>query len=487
MFYYGLHHRQYRLGRQINRGGEGAIFELEGTDSQLAKLYFPEKRRDQELEQKLRIMVGFDSRVEGTLAFAFPADLLYDDKGEFAGFVMPRMPRSTDSIIAAVRPMERIVIQPRYDTRFSVVVALNLAKRLQYVEEQNCVIGDANLGNILVDPDGFVYIIDTDSWNVSRQGHCFSTTQGGVAQYMAPECLRSGSPYTRETDRYTLALWIFLLLYNGSHPFGGQNMERNIADQYSVCFATGQVSRESPPLNWPGSAMVSMFRTAFLGAPCQRPSAQQWVVALERLLHDLGSRQAVCRRNPSHRYLPGSPCCPWCDVEKRLGRPFCASPPPAAASGGKPSARHGPSATIKVSPAPKRLGVVHWAACYGTAIGGALLMSGAYQAAMRQAGVALSGTVALLLLLLCAVISAASVRHWKSAEYRYTSRTAWLLFLSSALVLLILVCAAFGLGLLLALLGVLWGSFLNFLGSSAGRNLLILVIVGIFLYALFSQ
>ncbi len=487
MEYYGLHNKRYKLGQKIASGGEGTVFQIRGTDK-VAKIYSPQKlNTTPEMESKLRCMLRLDAKIGGVLAFAFPQDLLYDKEGRFVGFTMPKI--TAYSIICAVRPTERIILQPKWDTRFSVAVALNLAERFLYLEKMNIVVGDANLGNLLVDEKGFVYFVDTDSWTITApDGHRYATTQAGVARYLPPECMTGKIDYTTHTDRYELALWIFFILYNGCHPFLGENIEKNIADKHSPYFTANEaIPAESPDIEWPGKVIVSLFRTAFLGTPQERPSAGMWVSELKKLLKKLCTGSAVCPRNPRHYYIRQyTYSCPWCAVERRQSS--CRMPGLAStAVKGRGTNGHAAAAgQIRLKPQSQRSGVAHTVVCYGAGLGLAAtpMVCNGYRLLAAEMGADLPAWFALTVLILCGIGSAGLVRQWLEKSYKTTGQPWFVLAEAAALVTVLLAALGIGTMLVLAFLCFLWRSFLMFLVSQAGTTLLLIVIGGIFLYYL---
>jgi DNA-binding helix-hairpin-helix protein with protein kinase domain len=77
-----------RLGQELGRGGEGAVFMVEGQTDRVAKIYssLPDYRKS----QKLAIMAETASPLLLKIA-AWPIELLSDRKGAVHGFIMPRV------------------------------------------------------------------------------------------------------------------------------------------------------------------------------------------------------------------------------------------------------------------------------------------------------------------------------------------------------------------------------------------------------------
>src|SRR4051812_38350366 len=80
--------RPVPLGKLLGRGGEGAVFEIVGSSSLVAKIYHLEKA--QERRQKIPAMIasGIQTRAQSA---AFPIEPLFDHGGGFAGFTMKRL------------------------------------------------------------------------------------------------------------------------------------------------------------------------------------------------------------------------------------------------------------------------------------------------------------------------------------------------------------------------------------------------------------
>ena len=76
-----------RLGRQLGRGGEGAVFEVAG-DTRVAKIYH--KTPAPAKVDKLRVMTRAATPALRKVA-AWPVELLEDEAHRVRGFLMPRV------------------------------------------------------------------------------------------------------------------------------------------------------------------------------------------------------------------------------------------------------------------------------------------------------------------------------------------------------------------------------------------------------------
>lgn len=311
------------LGSELGRGGEGAVYLVDGAPESVAKIY----RRPPSASkiEKLRAMARHVSP-ELLRVAAWPTDLLEDD-GPVLGFLMPRVGARFD-VHELYSPKSRRRRFPSADFRFVVRAATNLARAFAQVHAVGHVIGDVNHGNALIGADGTVMLIDCDSFQVSYQDANFDCDVG-TPLFTPPELQGQafrGLRRTAEHDAFGLGLLIFHFLYLGRHPFAGRYVdgempiERAIADgRFAYGAHSAALGMSAPPgtlsLDVFGADIASMFEQAFvLTTSVQRPSAGQWVVALR----ELESRLRVCAQSSAHFHPRAHPCC-WCDVEERVG------------------------------------------------------------------------------------------------------------------------------------------------------------------------
>jgi DNA-binding helix-hairpin-helix protein with protein kinase domain len=316
-----------RLGQELGRGGEGAVFAVEGQKDRVAKLYstLPDQRKI----QKLLVMAEAASFSLLKIA-AWPIDLLSDNNGAVRGFIMPRVIARRD-IHELYSPKSRSESFLQADFRFLVHVGANIARAFAVIHEQGHVVGDVNHGNLLVGSDGTVMLIDCDSFQIGNGMHVF-TCDVGVPLFTAPEL--HGGTFRRlvrsaNHDRFGLAVLIFHLLYMGRHPFAGRYsgpgdmpIEQAVAE-YRFAYGPDRVANgmERPPGTVPleamGATITQLFIRAFgrTGSNSMRPDAKTWIEALERL--EAGLR--ACSQASWHHYPGELAACPWCAVEAQTG------------------------------------------------------------------------------------------------------------------------------------------------------------------------
>jgi len=330
-----MHGTPLVLGSRIGSGGEGAVFELAGDEGRVAKIYH--KPVSPEKSDKLRCMV--DLACSDLTAFAsWPVATVHDGRrGPVAGIVLPRV-SNHDQIHTLYSPAHRKLKYPDKDWSFLVHVAMNCAAAFASIHEKSHLIADVNQGNVLVSPNGTVFLIDCDSFQVAADGRVF-LCEVGVSHFTPPELqginLRSVLR-TENHDCFGLAVIIFHLLFLGRHPYAGRFLARGdmpleqAIHEYRFAFSKSASSLQvaAPPNTLPMEAIAPsvacLFERAFTKGserPGQRPTAKQWYAALKELRLKLRD----CPADGGHMYSAAVPECPWCAIMHRKGPNFFSS------------------------------------------------------------------------------------------------------------------------------------------------------------------
>lgn len=342
---------EYRLGEMIAEGGEGVVFEIEGREELLAKVY---KEADPARREKLKLMAQRGSRGLRKVC-TWPITPLSDSNDTTVGFVMESLV-GWEPLHNAYQIRSRLKLFPHHTYAFLVRAARNLATCVHHLHESGIVVGDMNESNVLVNAKAMVKLIDADSFQIQGPDTLYPC-EVGKAELMPPELQgRSldGVLRTPAHDRFALAVLIFQTLVYGRHPFAGTitqplelTLEACIERGYYAYTRQRDVPVKPPPhldLDWLPNELLELFEQAFDPSSTQRPSARAWYFALRNLENSL----KTCSENPSHLYWAGArlpverskknggtaaalqPACPWCELEDRwriaLFRPALTDP-----------------------------------------------------------------------------------------------------------------------------------------------------------------
>ena len=335
--------RSVALGRELGRGGEGAVYEVVSS-SYVAKIYH--KPPDREQAEKISAMVQL--RDDRLLALStWPVGTLCDTRGALVGMLMPRLSAYRE-IHELYRPQSRLQeFPPRANWAFLVHTAANVARAFEVIHGHGHVIGDVNQKNILASDEATVKLVDCDSFQIQAKGRVFPCNVG-FQEFQPPE-LQSlpsfrGFVRTPNHDNFGLAVMIFQLLFLGRHPFAGRFLgsgdmliDRAIRE-HRFAYGNAALRGMAQPPNTPSLDIVSapvarLFDRAFSpagDAPGARPTPREWIDRLSELSAGLKS----CSLNSGHVFFRELRSCPWCEVERAAGISYLFIS--VALSGGRP-------------------------------------------------------------------------------------------------------------------------------------------------------
>lgn len=375
-------------------GGEARIYGVPQDPSLVAKVYH---RPTDERARKLAVMLanppGDPMANEGHNSIAWPVDLLYSEDGKIVGFLMP-MVTGMRSIFEFYNPRTRRRNCPQFNYRYLHRSARNLAAAMRALHERSYVIGDVNESNILVSDTALVTLVDTDSFQVHDplNGDVFRCTVG-KPEFTPPEL--QGKTFADidrgpEHDLFGLAVLIFQLLMEGTHPFAGIFQGKGDPPLYQERISAGHFPYSSgkrvsylwrllgrkrvsyfplpsaPPFEILCPPLQRLFLRCFedrQSNPKARPDAQTW----QRALDDAENTLVTCSDNYQHRYSDHLKTCPWCERSKQLmdrdpfparqsvrGYTSPAQVPLISVTAAPPKSTRAPIAARPSSPSPKQ-------------------------------------------------------------------------------------------------------------------------------------
>jgi DNA-binding helix-hairpin-helix protein with protein kinase domain len=338
------------LGPLLHRGGEGSIHPVDGQAWLLAKVYAtPREGYEGKLLWMKRNPPAAASSAAGHAPIAWPRDLLYDGRGQFIGYVMPRV-RNAVPLLEVFNPRRRAQTLPAFNWRYLHRAARNLAAAVKALHARDYVIGDLNEGNVLVTPAALVTLIDTDSFQVQehRQAQIvFYPCPVGKPEYTPPEL--QGKTFNRvvrgpEHDLFGLAVLIFQLLMEGSHPFRsqwlGQGDPPPVAEKIArgwFPYLTPPPGPIAPPTHTPAletlhPSVADLVRRCFVDGHTNkalRPLPEAWEQALAE------AERSIVECASGHMFAGHQRACPRCGGRGRAVAATGSIPtqPQAAATG----------------------------------------------------------------------------------------------------------------------------------------------------------
>jgi DNA-binding helix-hairpin-helix protein with protein kinase domain len=316
--------QRVELGAQLGIGGEGAVFDVVGRPSFVAKVYH--NPPDPLHEQKLKLMVTL-AQDQLLKVAAWPTATLHRaERGPLVGVLMPKVVGHKE-VHTLYSPAHRRKEFPTADWAFLIHTAMNCAAAFDAIHRGGHCVGDVNQSNVLVSPKATVYLIDCDSYQISAGSRTFRC-EVGVPLYTPPELQgRNFRSFDRskDHDRFGLAVLIFHLLFVGRHPFSGRPLTRGelpIEKAIKECrfaFSSGASRLQialpvhAPPLSILPPGVSGLFERAFgtqSAQPGIRPAAAQWIAALK----DLRKQLTTCATDKGHLYSAHLSRCCWCEL-----------------------------------------------------------------------------------------------------------------------------------------------------------------------------
>ncbi len=315
-------------GRELGKGGEGAVYDINEFVDSVAKIYHtppPALKQD-----KLAFMAATaDAQLLNYVAW--PQATLHGGRGgKVIGFMMPKV-SGKEPIHMIYSPAHRRQRYPHCAWDFLLYVARNIASSFATVHEHGHVVGDVNQNSFMVGRDSKVVLIDSDSFQINANG-TLHLCEVGVSHFTPPELqtLSSfvGFERTANHDNFGLALLIFHVLFGGRHPYSGvpliseagNALETDIAHFRYAYASDNQLRGLKPPPRSIPLAMLpghveAMFQQAFTesGVATGRPTAKAWVAALDSLRQHLKK----CTVSAMHVYPAHLTDCPWCALDNQ--------------------------------------------------------------------------------------------------------------------------------------------------------------------------
>jgi serine/threonine protein kinase len=268
------------LGEKVSAGGEGVIYAVVGNSSLVCKIYHPEKLTKLR-QEKITLMLSREVKADG---ICWPIDIVKNSYGEFVGYIMPR---------ASGKPMQTsMFIKPQLLKNFPTWKRLNLVKitlsfleKMDYLHSMNIIVGDINPLNVLVENNGKIWFVDTDSYQIEN----FSCPVGTV-NFTAPEI--QGKDYssfmrTKQHELFAVATMLFMTLLPGKPPYsqqGGESQSDNIKKMnFSYwCEASTESNAPEGPWTFIWANLSRNLKTHFCQTFKQnkRPTIAEWKKAM---------------------------------------------------------------------------------------------------------------------------------------------------------------------------------------------------------------
>lgn len=319
--------------KPIGSGGEGSVYKLAKNPNILVKIYSDRAlERMKDIEPKIKAMVSKKPGLldyNGLTIIAWPSYVVYDENKRFVGYVMRRV-QAKNHLSHVITPGLQKTKFPSITWYDRLVIAINLAKVMHYLHQNDTVIGDINTSDFFVYPGFEIGVVDTDSFQVLVDAtlyHCKVFTPDYTPPEVIEEKKRSSIEVKRTPnhDNYGLAILIFQILSMGVHPFSarikgipgfdGNAINYTMENEIFPYFTTQNniiPPKNAMPFGFFPKHIQELFVRAFEKGAEHRPSADEWVTHL-KMVKETAKK---CKKQSTHYYPSHFQKCPICAKEQ---------------------------------------------------------------------------------------------------------------------------------------------------------------------------
>ena len=199
-----------KIKKKLGEGGQGTVYmvDLNGKDYAL-KWYTKPQKSEFYSNLENNILNG-----PPTSSFLWPLYLTEKKDGLF-GYIMELRPSNYSEL------SDFLIAKARFESLSAIIqAALQISNGFRELHRKGYSYQDLNDGNFFIHPKtGDVLICDND--NIAPYGKSLGIA--GKSRYMAPEVVKGEKKPNADTDRFSLSVILFLLLYN-NHPLEGKSI-----------------------------------------------------------------------------------------------------------------------------------------------------------------------------------------------------------------------------------------------------------------------
>ena len=217
----------------IGSGGQGIVYLVEFNGSKWALKWYDIDKIKKPAEFRNNIKNNINDGPPSN-KFLWPRYLTKENSDGTFGYLMDLKPASFDSFVDILNTY-KLVVDPhtgraskkpvKFSSLYAMVTAvINIVNAFRQLHRVGKSYQDLNDGGFFINVDtGAVLVCDCD--NISPDGTNFGI--GGKPGYMAPEVVRGIAKPNVQTDKYSLAVVLFKLLFRGD-PMEGEKVVKDI-------------------------------------------------------------------------------------------------------------------------------------------------------------------------------------------------------------------------------------------------------------------
>lgn len=304
----------------MSSGGEGEIHSVISKPARFSynvcvKIYFKPKRTAR-LENKLNYMVDNppDQIYSVNNMIGWPLDVVYDNRKNFIGFVMPLAYSGSEPLIVMTAKKLSKKLNPIWADKYDRTLgAVSMIARLKLIcniaipvhvlhSTKKYVLKDFKPENILVTYDGKVTFVDMDSVQITENGRMLFPGTAATPNYIPPEYYTRdigkniNIPIEKSWDYFAIGVVFYQVIF-GLHPYvvtpaivkdDSNEIYQNIAQNLFPFGANAAKisSYPSPHENFTHLPvkLQALFKNAFSDDTNLRPTPEMWVKTMKDVI-----------------------------------------------------------------------------------------------------------------------------------------------------------------------------------------------------------
>lgn len=318
---YGM---EKRLGKELARGGEGVVYQLEERVDVLVKVYHTRVLQDAgsaaRLEKKIAAMTA-NQRLRGLDRAAWPLRPLYDpNSGRWCGYAMRRQAGiSLQGLLGAPQNMREFA--PNWNRLHLVRLCLDFLETIEILSAERTLPVDFNPCNFLVDvTTARCAFIDCDGYQFLDAAGNLHLCEAVRPDLAAPELLERSrwneAAVKPASLRFSVGMVLFFILNLGNNPYRHRNGNDPVDNlRAGICGLGKDADCPMPPGPWYviwshlsfdlKNLFIRCFRDGHADAAA-RPAIAEWREALQRYEYRLRSGKADAALIPARAKLPAT-------------------------------------------------------------------------------------------------------------------------------------------------------------------------------------